>query len=144
MRAFNSYVKSPELHNLFLVAHTGTCTSLLGQWKPCEIQLSLFHYSVFVCVCVCVCVVDLQCFVSFCSTAKWFSYTYTLFFSFLSVVAYHKTLNIVLWIAPYSGTLSFIHFVDTRVHPLTPDSSSIPLQTPSPSPRQPKVCSPWL
>ena len=42
-------------------------------------------------------IVGLQCCVKFRCTAKWFSYTYyTSFFIFLSIMIYHRVLNIVL------------------------------------------------
>ena len=40
-------------------------------------------------------IVGLQCRVSFRCTAKWFSYTYILFFRFFSIIGYYKILNIV-------------------------------------------------
>ena len=42
-------------------------------------------------------IVDLHCCVNFCCIAKWFSYTYILFFLiFFSIMVYHRKLNIVL------------------------------------------------
>ena len=42
-------------------------------------------------------IVNLQCFVSFCCTEKWFSYTYiyVFFFIFFSLMVYYRILNIV-------------------------------------------------
>ena len=42
-------------------------------------------------------IVDLQCYVNLCYTMKWFSYTHIyIFFSILSIMVYHRILNIVL------------------------------------------------
>ena len=40
-------------------------------------------------------VVDLPCYVSFMCMAKWFSFIYTFFFRFLSIIGYYKILNVV-------------------------------------------------
>ena len=65
-------------------------------------------------------IVDLQCFVNFCYTTKWFSYTHILFlFSFL---VYSGRLDIVP--CALSRTLLFIHSKCNSSHLLTPNCLS--------------------
>ena len=66
-------------------------------------------------------------------------YIHPFFFTFFSIMVYHKTLNIVL----YSRTLLFIHFLYNSLHLLIPNSQSFPPPTPS-HPWQPQVCSLFL
>lgn len=40
-------------------------------------------------------IADLQCFINFCCTARWFSFIYIQFFIFFSVMVYHRILIIV-------------------------------------------------
>ena len=76
-------------------------------------------------------IVDLQCCVSFCYVAKWFSYAYiyTFFFRFFSILLYHRILFSVLYC---SKSLLFIHprndsFPSASAklsHPLSPLAST--------------------
>ena len=83
------------------------------------------------------CIVDLQCYVNFCCTAKWFSYTYTYFFKYFFPLWFITGYWIYFRVL-YSRTLLFIHCIYTSLHLLTQNSHAIP---PHPSCRQPQVSS---
>ena len=122
--------------------------SISNSRKKYHFLLGETHLCVCVCVshilCVCICwdfvyvyvwdfflnriMVDFQCFVNLCCIAKQFKYTHTHThthtFKFLSVMAYHRILNIVL--CAIQQDLLFIHSVYSSLHLLTPASHSIP------------------
>ena len=87
--------------------------------------LNLFYWSI----------VDLQCYINFCCTAKWLSYTYlyTFFFIFLSMMVYHRILNIVPC-ATQQNLVVHPALYDS-LHLLTWNSQSLP------PPWQPQACS---
>ena len=79
-----------------------------------------------------------QCYVNFCCSAKWFSYTYicTLFFIFFSIIVYHRILNIVPCAA--CRILLFLHPMYNSLHLLIPNSQSNPPPALSPLATNPK------
>ena len=72
-------------------------------------------------------IVDLQCYVSFSYTAKWFNnthmHTHIFFFRFFSIIDYYKILDIV------PCAVLFIHFIYSSVYLLSPNPQFIPLPT---------------
>ena len=84
-----------EDHTLFIF-QAGPSTSVVGEWlspgiqwmaNPCFIFFPLFFFSWSI--------VDVQCFVNYYCTARWFSYTYiaVFFHIFFSITVYHRTWN---------------------------------------------------
>ena len=70
-------------------------------------------------------IIDLQCYVAFCCTAKWFSYTYIYI---LFHIIFHCVFITGFWIQfpmLYSRPLLFIHPICTGLHLLIQNSHSI-------------------
>ena len=67
------------------------------------------------------CKVNLQCFVNFCYTTKWFNYICTFFFIFFSIMVYPRILNIAPCV--YSRALLFIHPLYNSLYLLTTNSN---------------------
>ena len=76
-------------------------------------------------------VVDLQCYVNFCHTAKWFGYTYIYI---LSHILFHYGLSQDTEYSSLGSTvgLLFFHSKCSSLHLLIPDSQSILLPPPPP------------